>query len=80
MDGSNCYYDSVHPRLRGEHLFLGRQAGVVAGSSPPTRGTLNSGHYGIDVARFIPAYAGNTTLSGHKDITAPVHPRLRGEH
>ena len=33
----------------------------------------------IRLVRFIPAYAGNSTLEPERDNPNPVHPRLRGE-
>ena len=49
-----------HPRIRGEHLSPKLRFGSYAGSSPHTRGALETigGH--VDVARIIPAYAGST--------------------
>ena len=50
----------VHPRLRGELPFAAALVLCVAGSSPLTRGTLQSQRFPYDRRRFIPAYAGNS--------------------
>jgi len=70
----------VHPRLRGEHRECVTSVRSTIGSSPPTRGTLNGAATQVGVARFIPAYAGNTRQSAWGRRPPPVHPRLRGEH
>ena len=71
---------SVHPRARGEHSpgpLIGSRPG---GSSPRSRGTLDSTLGNGTHERFIPALAGNTC--GHVVTVAyrTVHPRARGEH
>ena len=50
------------------------------GSSPPTRGTRALGGGLVCRRRFIPAYAGNTTMTALFEMPLAVHPRLRGEH
>ena len=74
-----CGQDTVHPRLRGELLAGAGCSFNDSGSSPLTRGTL----YGQCVhgyfLRFIPAYAGNSTMRANYMIKITVHPRLRGE-
>ena len=71
---------TVHPRLCGEHracfLFLSR----ARGSSPPVRGTRQRYRHRPVAYRFIPACAGNTMPRCPQSRTAPVHPRLCGEH
>ena len=70
----------VHPRARGEHYLLDKVAGKLRGSSPRSRGTLLARQGGGEVARFIPALAGNMW---RRRVTRPalaVHPRARGEH
>ncbi len=50
----------VHPRACGEHIMRGDCLGVLGGSSPRMRGTLE-GRPGVPCGgRFIPAHAGNT--------------------
>ena len=71
---------SVHPRLRGEHV-----SGVVpvifcSGSSPPARGTFSMQVTQDAERRFIPACAGNISSTSSRAILPSVHPRLRGEH
>ena len=69
-----------HPRLRGEHRFVGVSEGGKSGSSPPARGTLGK-QMGVTAGEgIIPACAGNT---GGRQLTPRQprdHPRLRGEH
>ena len=49
-----------HPRIRGEHASPSTMAGGCLGSSPHTRGALDSAS-GVDFnSRIIPAYAGST--------------------
>ena len=50
------------------------------GSSPRLRGTFNSYFKPCLHDRFIPAPAGNMSLSTPKSISSPVHPRACGEH
>ena len=53
---------TVHPRLRGEHGRRNLMHSSRLGSSPLTRGTP-PGVGPVPVrGRFIPAYAGNTTI------------------
>ena len=70
----------VHPRPRGEHGARVYFPPSIAGSSPPTRGTLVSHFLPLFCVRFIPAHAGNTRRIFLFVIVRPVHPRPRGEH
>ena len=54
---------TVHPRLRGELNILGSAGNILGGSSPLTRGTQNADYLRDIGVRFIPAYAGNSSLS-----------------
>ena len=71
--------NTVHPRLRGELNLRSDNVSEAGGSSPLTRGT----HQSIDEvrvnARFIPAYAGNSSEPQRFWQPVSVHPRLRGE-
>ena len=71
---------TVHPRIRGEHRPAGQAFALVGGSSPHTRGTRRRSWPASATARFIPAYAGNTTSTDWNETEKPVHPRIRGEH
>ena len=57
-----------------------RNENSPAGSSPLTRGTQLNPVQRIRLRRFIPAYAGNTSLGLPRSGGVAVHPRLRGEH
>ena len=70
----------VHPRRRGEHAGVFRRRNHVDGSSPQARGTRAHAGDGPLHCRFIPAGAGNTTMSGSGGDGTSVHPRRRGEH
>ena len=70
---------SVHPRLRGELTTLAGLGNPTSGSSPLTRGTPNLSDRNHDYSRFIPAYAGNSSLLLLRGGVLEVHPRLRGE-
>ena len=71
---------AVHPRVGGEHIDsnCGRSCGV--GSSPRGRGTHQAVVALLLVARFIPAWAGNTSGSAGSAGSWSVHPRVGGEH
>ena len=72
-------YITVHPRLRGELNLRSDNVSEAGGSSPLTRGTRESGRVCYLIARFIPAYAGNSVADGLGLCSFKVHPRLRGE-
>ena len=71
---------SVHPRSRGEHQYIKSQAAQDIGSSPLARGTHARPPRQQEVLRFIPARAGNTSVSPSSFSKPAVHPRSRGEH
>ena len=77
---SRLHAITVHPRGRGEHLWLGVPKMGVAGSSPRARGTRSETTAEFPHPRFIPAGAGNTPIAAGIIATPPVHPRGRGEH
>ncbi|SAI49272.1 Domain of uncharacterised function (DUF2825) [Bordetella ansorpii] len=70
----------VHPRIRGEHAAAANASAWPAGSSPHTRGTLQTKRRHEVAHRFIPAYAGNTWCYPPVQSQRAVHPRIRGEH
>ena len=72
--------ETVHPRVCGEHSACQSSFPSSCGSSPRLRGTLVVVcSLGI-IARFIPAFAGNTTLWSSSSFSCLVHPRVCGEH
>ena len=71
---------SVHPRVRGEHADTSTQRRCANGSSPRARGTLFIVLPLFFSVRFIPACAGNTSLTTPTPLARTVHPRVRGEH
>ncbi|BCX83028.1 hypothetical protein MIT9_P2619 [Methylomarinovum caldicuralii] len=66
--------------MRGEHPIERALELEYHGSSPHARGTRFLTGHRASRARFIPACAGNTTGGRVAGSTAPVHPRMRGEH
>ena len=70
---------SVHPRSCGEQRLLFSPAFQERGSSPLVRGTDQTPACGADVARFIPARAGNRPHAPPHQFPHPVHPRSCGE-
>ena len=71
---------SVHPRACGEHGLGANAIPAYAGSSPRLRGTYVAGIAALLPRRFIPAPAGNMSVSGPVTPQTPVHPRACGEH
>ena len=69
-----------HPRIRGEHHDLLPPRPHDAGSSPHTRGALQSAAKTDGGRRIIPAYAGSTTKCSKNRWRKTDHPRIRGEH
>ena len=70
----------VHPRVCGEHEQAQSPHRQPGGSSPRVRGTLRRYAGERSRQRFIPACAGNTRSSEPSSPSAPVHPRVCGEH
>ena len=70
----------VHPRVGGEHLDGIDSTTFGTGSSPRGRGTHHVVGDDAHRVRFIPAWAGNTSLWAWALATASVHPRVGGEH
>ncbi len=71
---------SVYPRIRGEHSQTERYCHFCFGLSPHTRGTHVYLILFLVSFRFIPAYAGNTSILIRHHCQLPVYPRIRGEH
>ena len=70
----------VHPRVCGEHCSRNIRYKTSIGSSPRLRGTHRCRRARLRWPRFIPASAGNTAAGETGFQTAPVHPRVCGEH
>ena len=73
-------FGAVHPRVCGEHDFVGFEIIDAAGSSPRVRGTLARRTFVTIRPRFIPACAGNTLIAPKPPDFGTVHPRVCGEH
>ena len=71
---------AVHPRVRGEHVTRAPDRFRFGGSSPRARGTRPRPGNDGPAKRFIPACAGNTSISTASHTRTTVHPRVRGEH
>ena len=69
----------VHPRMRGERIFVHDLIEENAGSSPHARGTHHAIAHEAVVIRFIPACAGNARAMLVTSNSQSVHPRMRGE-
>ena len=75
----SAYSGRVHPRERGESLYVFRADVPVAGPSPRARGIRQGLHAGEDRQGSIPASAGNPPQSRGRLLLGGVHPRERGE-
>ena len=73
-------YQSVHPRVCGEHLPADAGEALANGSSPRVRGTSQAARWGCTGRRFIPACAGNICPPVPSNSIMTVHPRVCGEH
>ena len=72
-------YSGSSPRARGTH-HAPTCAATECGSSPRARGTHRLRGEGLQLLRFIPACAGNTSDWRSASSSRRVHPRVRGEH
>ena len=75
-----AHLQQVHPRIRGEYLFVFALPLPLTGSPPHTRGIQGYVHDQSSKPRFTPAYAGNTRLNVLSRAGSQVHPRIRGEY
>ncbi len=78
--GCGSMQSTVHPRVGGEHAEDEEFRKLYDGSSPRGRGTLKVKRAANHRIRFIPAWAGNTTVVTGGTGVATVHPRVGGEH
>ena len=69
----------VHPRVCGEQASIVDIFAIFFGSSPRVRGTVKRPLARRQLARFIPACAGNRRHRTICDRLRPVHPRVCGE-
>ncbi len=70
---------AVHPRGCGERRAAGEGGCHGGGSSPRVRGTQIATDQHGEGVRFIPAGAGNASLSIPQRLASSVHPRGCGE-
>ena len=71
---------TVYPRWRGEHYVENICNTRKNGLSPLARGTPCASNHSFGDTRFIPAGAGNTTVTKSVSGRVSVYPRWRGEH
>ena len=76
---SDIWSNSVHPRACGEQRHTKPTPIVLNGSSPRLRGTVLVGHVEMEIQRFIPAPAGNSSFLLPQVRDQSVHPRACGE-
>ncbi len=69
-----------HPRVGGEHVVLQWLKELGSGSSPRGRGTRLAVLITPEIARIIPAWAGNTKSMSSRCHPPTDHPRVGGEH
>ena len=69
-----------HPRVCGEHWWLGAESDSEGGSSPRMRGTHVGRYRHCANSGIIPAYAGNTHVALRTYNSCRDHPRVCGEH
>ena len=70
----------VHPRVRGDHISRASAGSGCSGSSPRSRGPPCSRTPRAAQRRFIPAFAGTTSMRHCSWRRRSVHPRVRGDH
>ena len=70
----------AHPRSRGENIVPRGRSARAGGSSPLTRGKLQTGPCAPWAWRLIPAHAGKTSWREAPRRSGPAHPRSRGEN
>ena len=70
---------SVHPRVGGEQILVSLTFMHFSGSSPRGRGTGDLERDRHVMARFIPAWAGNSQIIAQGIGEVSVHPRVGGE-
>ncbi len=75
-----CRSRSVHPRVRGDHTRGITFVTFTPGSSPRSRGPPGHSAGASVAARFIPAFAGTTSIPRTPPGEDTVHPRVRGDH
>ncbi len=73
-------FSPAHPRSRGENSYRPRPRFPLVGSSPLTRGKRLVGTDRKFRSGLIPAHAGKTQRRDERRLTAPAHPRSRGEN
>jgi len=71
---------SVHPHLRGEHIWTSSYMACCCGSSPPPWGTHGGAGRRVPLRRFIPTRMGNTLTTSCIVGLRSVHPHPHGEH
>ena len=70
----------AHPRSRGENFTPSGAVNRIVGSSPLTRGKLESSALRQGARGLIPAHAGKTKPPLTPAPTTQAHPRSRGEN
>ena len=80
--GCTAYHSTLwdHPRSRGEYRRYEPHDGILAGSSPLSRGIPGLRPGQLWGGGIIPALAGNTSSSSCRRATDGDHPRSRGEY
>ena len=70
---------TVHPRVCGEQSWSTARVLLTDGSSPCVRGTVPGRIAPLNLGRFIPACAGNSSQALGLLLQISVHPRVCGE-
>ena len=70
----------AHPRVCGENLTVSENGEISGGSSPRVRGKHPLGAVLPAKAGLIPACAGKTPPTWHRQYLAWAHPRVCGEN